>query len=183
MERFVEGGVYNLVLLNLAPTGPLYGADPDEPRFFSEEWWHILDQVCAHALKLGISLWVYDQIGFSGANIQGEIVREQPEYAGQWLESVCVEGEGTLEAMCPAHGVPIAAGVVPVDDDGRAPGRSSRRPSSTVWPGGKAWDAIDCGWPTGWKRALTILAPTRAAACSTSFMERTKRGWASTSGK
>src|SRR5690554_1134328 len=122
MERFVEGGVYNLVLLNLAPTGPLYGADPDEPRFFSEEWWHILDQVCAHALKLGISLWVYDQIGFSGANIQGEIVREQPEYAGQWLESVCVEGEGTLEAMCPAHGVPIAAGVVPVDDDGRATG-------------------------------------------------------------
>ena len=47
MERFVEGGVYNLVLLNLAPTGPLYDADPDEPRFFSEEWWHILDQVCA----------------------------------------------------------------------------------------------------------------------------------------
>ncbi|MCB0049301.1 MAG: hypothetical protein KDE24_07145, partial [Caldilinea sp.] len=27
LERFAEGGVYNLIVLNLAPTSPLYGSD------------------------------------------------------------------------------------------------------------------------------------------------------------
>lgn len=122
MDRFVEGGVYNLVLLNLAPTGPLYGSDPDEPRFFSDAWWEILDQVCAYAEQKGISIWFYDQIGFSGANLQGDIVRERPDFAGLWLESVHVEGEGILEISCPSGGEPLAAGAVPVDEEGRRAG-------------------------------------------------------------
>ena len=119
MDRFAEGGVYNLVLLNLAPTGPLYGSDPDEPRFFSNAWWDILDQVCAYAQQKGISIWFYDQIGFSGANLQGDIVREHPDFAGRWLESVHIVGEGTLELSCPSGGEPLAAGAVPVDGEGR----------------------------------------------------------------
>ena len=96
LEQFAAGGVFNLVILNLAPTGPLYGSDADDPPFFSEAWWEIFLGVCADARELGVRLWFYDQIGFSGANLQGGLVRENPQYAGQWLASKVVEGEGDL---------------------------------------------------------------------------------------
>ncbi len=90
LERFAEGGVYNLVILNLAPAGPLHGSLADDPPFLSAAWWAIFVQVCRDAKQLGISLWFYDQIGFSGANLQGQIIREHPEYAGQMLGSQMV---------------------------------------------------------------------------------------------
>ncbi|MFG1960396.1 glycosylhydrolase-like jelly roll fold domain-containing protein [Nonomuraea sp. NPDC049028] len=85
LERFAEGGVWNLVILNLAPSGPMFGSDADDPPFFSEEWWALLEQVCADAEELGISLWFYDQLGFSGADLQARLVDEQPRFAGRWL--------------------------------------------------------------------------------------------------
>lgn len=88
LERFAEGGVYNLIVLNLAPTGPLYGADADDPPFLSEAWWEIFLGMCEDARQLGVRIWFYDQLGFSGANFQGEVVRETPRFAGQWLESI-----------------------------------------------------------------------------------------------
>ncbi|MET8003363.1 hypothetical protein [Nonomuraea glycinis] len=85
MERLVAGGVRNLVILNLAPSGPLFGADADDPPFLSEAWWRLLDEVCADACELGAYLWFYDQLGFSGADLQARLVQERPEFAGQWL--------------------------------------------------------------------------------------------------
>ncbi|GII29212.1 glycosyl hydrolase family 2 protein [Planotetraspora mira] len=85
MERLTSGGVHNLVILNLAPSGPLFGSDADDPPFFSEEWWELLGGVCADAAELGVSLWFYDQLGFSGADIQARLVQESPSFAGQWL--------------------------------------------------------------------------------------------------
>ena len=71
-------------------------------------------------------IWFYDQIGFSGANFQGQVVQHHPEHAGRWLEREVVEGDGELALACPAGGVPIAAaaltrdgGLVPVALDGR----------------------------------------------------------------
>ncbi|MFB4276731.1 hypothetical protein ACBJ59_15670 [Nonomuraea sp. MTCD27] len=85
MERLVAGGVHNLVILNLAPSGPTFGADADDPPFLSEAWWELLDGVCADAYELGAYLWFYDQLGFSGADLQARLVVERPEFAGQWL--------------------------------------------------------------------------------------------------
>ncbi|MDP4503276.1 hypothetical protein [Nonomuraea turcica] len=85
MERLVEGGVRNLVILNLAPSGPLFGSDADDPPFLSEAWWELLDGVCGDAFELGAFLWFYDQLGFSGAGLQARLVQEHPEFAGQWL--------------------------------------------------------------------------------------------------
>lgn len=85
MERLVAGGVRNLVILNLAPSGPLFGSDADDPPFLSEAWWELLDGVCADAFELGAYLWFYDQLGFSGADLQARLVQERPEFAGQWL--------------------------------------------------------------------------------------------------
>ncbi|GAB3981264.1 hypothetical protein GCM10029978_081560 [Actinoallomurus acanthiterrae] len=86
LERFVAGGVRNLIILNLAPSGPMFGSDADEPAFFSEPWWELLDGVCADAKELGAFLWFYDQLGFSGADLQARLVQETPSYAGRWLE-------------------------------------------------------------------------------------------------
>ncbi|MDQ3856420.1 MAG: hypothetical protein M3281_08530, partial [Chloroflexota bacterium] len=118
LERFAEGGVYNLIVLNLAPTGPLYGKDPDDPPFFSEEWWQIFRGACEDARQLGVYLWFYDQIGFSGANLQGELVKAQPQFSGQSIERVFQDADGPCTLECPAGGQPVAASAVPLDDQG-----------------------------------------------------------------
>jgi hypothetical protein len=128
MDRFAEGGVYNLVLLNLAPTGPLAGSDQDDPPFLSEGWWQLFELVCQHAKKLGIRIWFYDQIGFSGANFQGQVVAAEPAYAGESLECVTIEGQGALELRCPDGGRPLGAAVW--DPDG---GPSKKVPLKDGW--------------------------------------------------
>ncbi len=139
LERFAQGGVYNLVVMNLAPTGPMFGSDPDDPPFFSEEWWGIFRGVCEDAGRLGISIWFYDQIGFSGANLQAQIVREHPEFAGRWLERTVREmtEPGTLE--CPAGGEAISAAAVPIDGGGVPTGEPLQLPvraGRVEWNGG-----------------------------------------------
>jgi hypothetical protein len=88
MQQYADGGVYNLIVLNLAAAGPMYGCDADDPPFFSEAWWSVFLAACAEAERLGMQLWFYDQVGFSGANFQGRLVMRHPEWAGQALERV-----------------------------------------------------------------------------------------------
>ncbi|MEV0637982.1 glycosyl hydrolase [Streptomyces sp. NPDC050619] len=87
LRRFAEGGIHNLVVINLAPAGPTFGARTDEPAWFGEEWWARFTDACEIAGNLGMRLWFYDQIGFSGANVQGSVTRLHPEAAGQALRS------------------------------------------------------------------------------------------------
>lgn len=164
LERFAEGGVYNLVVMNLAPTGPMFGSDPDDPTFFSEEWWEIFRGVCEDARQLGISIWFYDQIGFSGANLQAEIVKERPEFSGRWLERTAREMSepGTLES--PAGGKAIAAAAIPIDDSGAPIGDPVPLP---VGAGRVDWDG------TGNHRIMLFYSVERgfdylsSAACRT----------------
>ncbi|MEU8134174.1 glycosyl hydrolase [Streptodolium elevatio] len=125
LERFAEGGVFNLVLLNLAPSGPLFGADADDPPFLSEAWWLLLQGVCDDARELGIGLWFYDQLGFSGADLQARLVDENPRYGGRRLERLRAVVDGADvpgELRCPEPGRPIAAQAEPVDGDDRPTG-------------------------------------------------------------
>lgn len=87
LRRFADGGVHNLVVINLAPAGPTFGARTDDPVWFGEEWWDRFTDACEIAGDLGTRLWFYDQIGFSGANVQGGITRRHPEAAGRALRS------------------------------------------------------------------------------------------------
>lgn len=123
LERFAAGGVYQLVVLNLAPAGTDHGCDADDPPFFSERWWEIFLGVCDDAAELGMTLWFYDQLGFSGADIQARLVARQPAYAGRRLERLTTTGTGRLELRCPSGGRMISATVEPsgpvaVDDSG-----------------------------------------------------------------
>ena len=101
LERLAAGGVFNVVVMNVAPTSPLYGKDADDPPFASEAWWTLFEGVCRDAASLGVRVWFYDQIGFSGANFQGQVVRERPEWAGRWLDRV------QASAGCPEGGTPL----------------------------------------------------------------------------
>lgn len=85
MEQLVTHGVHQAVVMCLAPTGPLFGSLADDPPFMSPEWWELFDGACEDADRLGFRLWVYDQIGFSGANLQGQLIARNPEFAGMAL--------------------------------------------------------------------------------------------------
>ncbi|WP_326764237.1 hypothetical protein OG978_06325 [Streptomyces sp. NBC_01591] len=126
LERFAQGGVHNLVLLNLAPSGPLFGSDADDPPFLSDAWWALLDGVCDDARELGVGLWFYDQLGFSGAGLQARLVDERPAHAGRRLDRVRAVVESSAdragELRCPPHGRPLAGRAEPLDDDGRSIG-------------------------------------------------------------
>ena len=111
LERYVEGGVFNLVVMNLAPTGPLYGKPADDPPFMSDLWWEIFRGVCADARELGVRLWFYDQIGFSGANIQGAVISTHPEFAGMTIERISRIVDGRASIDCPPNGQPLYASV------------------------------------------------------------------------
>jgi hypothetical protein len=85
LEQFSSGGINNLVIINLAPRGPLYAAPADQPAWFSESWWELFGYTCEVAERLGMKIWFYDQLGFSGANIPGSLTRNNPWAAGQRL--------------------------------------------------------------------------------------------------
>ncbi|MCT9077397.1 glycosyl hydrolase [Streptomyces fulvoviolaceus] len=125
MRRFAEGGIHNLVVINLAPAGPSFGARTDDPPWFGEEWWARFTDACEIAGELGTRLWFYDQIGFSGANVQGSVTRRHPEAAGQALRSrravvaggtVALQGSETLLGVYDANGARLyAEGTEPPD--------------------------------------------------------------------
>jgi len=119
MERLVAGGVRQAVVLCLAPTGPMFGSVADDPPFLSDAWLTLFEQACADADELGFRLWVYDQIGFSGANLQGRLIAGEPAFAGQAL--LRTEREGTDVAVtAPAGHTPLAAYAV-LSDGERVP--------------------------------------------------------------
>jgi hypothetical protein len=101
MERMAEGGIRQFVVLNLAPAGPLYGKEADDPLFFSERWWECFELCCRHAKTLGMRVWFYDQLGFSSASLQGRLCAKYPVCRGQSLHSRSLEGEGSATLSFP----------------------------------------------------------------------------------
>jgi hypothetical protein len=89
----------------------------------SDRWWDIFREVCQHARETGMRIWLYDQIGFSGANIQGQVIRQHPHFAGETIERVREEGTGTVEVHCPPGGTPLVATARPLDDHGQPTGQ------------------------------------------------------------
>jgi len=119
MDQLRAMGICNVVILNLAPSGPLFGSDADDPPFLSDAWWNLFEQVCDHAREMGMFIWFYDQIGFSGANYQAELVAAHPEFSAQQLRVNSVEGTGELRVESPGGAEPIAAFLIPLDAQDR----------------------------------------------------------------
>lgn len=116
LDQLVEGGIRQAVVMNLAPIGPLYGALADDPPFMSEDWWDIFTAVCAYAATRDFQIWLYDQIGFSGANLQGQIVTQRPELAGRTLATTRADASrGAVRMQVPDGCDPVAAWFAPSD--------------------------------------------------------------------
>lgn len=119
MAELTSQGIRQAVVMCLAPTGPTFGSLADDPPYLSEEWLRLLDGVCADAEELGFSLWMYDQIGFSGANFQGRLTAGHPEFAGLALyRTTVVAGDGETVVRPPTGHTPLAAYAVPARDAG-----------------------------------------------------------------
>jgi hypothetical protein len=115
MERLAAGGAKNLLIMNLLPAAPDIGKSRDEPVMFTEEWWGIFEAVCRDAEELGVSLWLYDQIGHGGANLLGEVAAGNPTATGLALERVVVDVDGSGSIDCPPAGTAIAGALVEGD--------------------------------------------------------------------
>ncbi|MFC7619560.1 hypothetical protein [Microlunatus sp. GCM10028923] len=87
LDQFAAGGVQHLVIINLAPRGPIVGGYADDPAWFSEAWWDRFEHTCESAASRGMKLWFYDQLGFpgSGNNIRGSLALDNPWIAGRKL--------------------------------------------------------------------------------------------------
>ncbi|WP_256756951.1 hypothetical protein [Cohnella sp. WQ 127256] len=90
LQKFRSGGLRNIGIINIAPTGPQYGSVSDNPVHYSERWWTMFEIALREAERLGMRLYFYDQIGFSGSNIPSRLVTENPEYAGYGLRRLPV---------------------------------------------------------------------------------------------
>ncbi len=115
LDRLIEGGVHQAVIMNLAPSGPLYGALADMPAFFSDAWWSLFTGVCRDATERGFSLWFYDQLGFSGADIQGQIAARTPTYRGQTLHRVSSVDRATGLPRLPPGATPLGVHAYSLD--------------------------------------------------------------------
>ncbi len=85
LQKFRSGGLRNIGIINIAPTGPQYGSVGDQPVYFSEQWWSMFEVALREAERLGMNLFFYDQIGFSGSNFPARMVAENPQYTGYML--------------------------------------------------------------------------------------------------
>ena len=122
MEQLVAGGVYNVVILNIAPGGPGRGKDADDPPFLSEGGWDLFLGVCAEAKKLGMKIWYDDEIKFYGANFQGPESAEDKRSRGKMLSSLTVDADQSSEAEFPPLAEPLAAFVTDLDEKGEPQG-------------------------------------------------------------
>ena len=122
IDQLGAQGVHNAVILNLAPTGPMHGALSDAPHMLTDEWWGIWDAICVHAQKVGMRFWFYDQIGFSGANLQGRLAIANPAFVGMELHRVSEDVTGAGMVSLPDAGLLIAAQAVPLDAEGNSAG-------------------------------------------------------------
>ncbi len=111
LERLAQGGIHNAIILNLAPSGPLYGSGADDPPFLTEAWWDLFGYALGEAKRVGVRLWFYDQLGFSGAGLQARVVRDHPDFRGIALcrEFRDVDGPASVEIPVPPSGTALAA--------------------------------------------------------------------------
>ena len=150
MEQLCSQGVMQAVVMCLAPRGPLYGSLADDPAFFSEAWWEIFLGACADAHDLGFRFFLYDQFGFSGANVQGQLVAAHPHWAGQELVRADFGVSGPTVIRFPAGSAPIGAYVAGPGEPG-PPFRERLEVADGAvrWAGGEGWVRLYYAEPRG----------------------------------
>lgn len=158
LDSLAAAGVHNLVVINLAPNGPNRGALADDPPLFSEEWWGLWSELVQHASMLGTRLWFYDQLGFSSANLQGQLIVDHPEHAGAALDrlSADLQRGGTATLTCADIGRAIGATALELDVEGAPVGAPVPVP---VHGDSVSWTAPDTSGTMAYRLSLIFSRP------------------------
>ncbi|MCC6729544.1 MAG: hypothetical protein IT208_09435 [Chthonomonadales bacterium] len=122
MDRMLAGHVHNAVILSPAPIGGRYGSEPDDPPFFSEEWWRILKRVLARARAVGMRVWLYDHPGLT-ASIESSLMERYPECRSRALAVEQRDVVGPTSVRMGAQGASVAASAVALTQAGTPGGR------------------------------------------------------------
>lgn len=126
MEKWCGQGVYNLMIMNVAPASSMFGKDADDPLYMTEEWWELFLFTCETAKRLGMYIYFYDQLGFSGANFPNRVIEEYPEYMGETLKQTVEIVKQPAELTF--FGTLLAAFMAPADENGEQTGPFTQIP-------------------------------------------------------
>jgi hypothetical protein len=61
---------------------------PDKPAYLGADYFGILSKVILHAKSIGMDFWIYDENGWPSGTVGGELLKQHPADAQQWLDVV-----------------------------------------------------------------------------------------------
>jgi hypothetical protein len=61
---------------------------PDQPAYLGTDYFKILSKVILHAKSIGMDFWIYDENGWPSGTVGGELLKQHPADAQQWLDVV-----------------------------------------------------------------------------------------------
>jgi len=66
LRQFRSAGLSEVMICSFGYRQPVGGFPPDDPPFFSEEWWSCVRHVASVADEPGMRLWFWDHLGTFG---------------------------------------------------------------------------------------------------------------------
>jgi len=66
LRQFRSAGPSEVMICSFGYRQPVGGFPPDDPPFFSEEWWSCVRHVASVADEPGMRLWFWDHLGTFG---------------------------------------------------------------------------------------------------------------------
>jgi hypothetical protein len=85
IRQFHAGGLRQVTVISIAPHGPRSGFPPDDPPFYSDEWWACFRHVARLARRLEMKLWYFDHIGVFPTRFPVDLVERNPEFRAREL--------------------------------------------------------------------------------------------------
>ena len=85
MRQFRAGGLDQITIISISPHWAQHGYPPDDPPFYSEEWWRCFLHVAHVADELGMRLWYFDHIGTFPTRYPVDLITQHPEFAARQL--------------------------------------------------------------------------------------------------
>jgi hypothetical protein len=85
LRQLHAGGIGEVQVVHLCPSGPSFGSPGDDPPMLSEAWWGLFRYALEVGERLGMRLWLQDQIGFQASDWYKRVLAEHPEWAQRRL--------------------------------------------------------------------------------------------------
>ena len=81
----------------------------------SEAYWDQMRRIVAEAERLGLTLWLYDEMGYPSGTAGGRVLREQPDWAAEGLlvATATAAGPGSVEIDLPPGELLVALAAPP----------------------------------------------------------------------